>query len=319
MFTDAAIRLIYRYSTGIPRLINIICDRALLAGYINKKTQIDEQIVRKAIQEIRGEKKRRRPALRWLVGILLIVLLVAGLRWLLKLSQKPDIIEESPTSLNSESKPAPLAIVQTPPNLLSLLQTNSTNLAFLTLFKRWGLTNNIDKGVCQHAATFGLACLSKEGTWEDLRRFNRPAAIKLMVGDGVESYVVVTRLQDEVVTLTISGKTFDFNVEEISQYWQGQFLLLWQPPTLPFSVIKIGISNDSVIWVRKHLNIFEGRSNNTLSPHFDDALKQRIIAFQQKQQLIPDGVVGEQTMLVLQAFSGEEPLLYSILKASTQD
>jgi general secretion pathway protein A len=46
IFTDAAARLIYRYSKGSPRLINTICDNALLEGYLFKATVIDEPIIR---------------------------------------------------------------------------------------------------------------------------------------------------------------------------------------------------------------------------------------------------------------------------------
>ncbi len=51
-FTDDAIESIYAYSQGTPRLINIICDRALLLGYVNASNVIDEQIIFKATREI---------------------------------------------------------------------------------------------------------------------------------------------------------------------------------------------------------------------------------------------------------------------------
>ncbi len=46
IFTDAAARLICRYSKGSPRLINTICDNALLEGYLFKAQVIDETILR---------------------------------------------------------------------------------------------------------------------------------------------------------------------------------------------------------------------------------------------------------------------------------
>jgi type II secretory pathway predicted ATPase ExeA len=46
VFTDEAIKLIYKYSVGIPRLINTICDNALLEGYLFKRTAIDESIIK---------------------------------------------------------------------------------------------------------------------------------------------------------------------------------------------------------------------------------------------------------------------------------
>jgi general secretion pathway protein A len=46
IFTDQAIRMIYQHSSGIPRLINTICDNALLEGFLNKREVIDETIIR---------------------------------------------------------------------------------------------------------------------------------------------------------------------------------------------------------------------------------------------------------------------------------
>ena len=49
-FTAAAIRQIARYSGGIPRVVNMVCDHSLLIGYANQARQIDVDTARKAIQ-----------------------------------------------------------------------------------------------------------------------------------------------------------------------------------------------------------------------------------------------------------------------------
>ncbi len=51
-FTDEAVDIIYQNSQGTPRMINIFCDRALLAGYAAETEKIDEHIVHKCIQEL---------------------------------------------------------------------------------------------------------------------------------------------------------------------------------------------------------------------------------------------------------------------------
>lgn len=60
VFTYSAYRLIYRYSTGIPRLINIVCDRALLTAFGRNQKKINSSIVRAAIRELSGRGKKRR-------------------------------------------------------------------------------------------------------------------------------------------------------------------------------------------------------------------------------------------------------------------
>lgn len=350
LFTNTAMRLVYHYSGGIPRLINIICDRALLGGYLNNKTKINSNIVLNAVQEVRGKNHvNYLQPFGWILGMVATTFLVGVLIWSWNsppkqltptnsttqqepFSLSPDFAEPTLSPNNfyeplpservlppNEEDSAPTLPVeeQTPPtasNLLSLLQTANTESAFIALFKLWGLdyTNLTGDKACQRAATQGLACLLKTGTWEELRQFNRPAVIELVTDEGEQYHVVVMRRQNELATLAISGEMLEFSIDEINQYWLGQFLLLWQPPALPIPVMKSGITNDSVIWIRKHLNIIDGRTNDALSPYFDYALKERVIAFQNQQNLDPDGVVGEQTMLALQAFSAAEaPLLHS--------
>ena len=48
VFTPAALKVVYEYSGGIPRLINLLCDRALLGGYSAQTTRIDENLVMSA-------------------------------------------------------------------------------------------------------------------------------------------------------------------------------------------------------------------------------------------------------------------------------
>ena len=51
-YTEKAIDEIFRYSKGIPRLINILCDHSLTVGYAIDKKKIDEKIVKEAIAEL---------------------------------------------------------------------------------------------------------------------------------------------------------------------------------------------------------------------------------------------------------------------------
>jgi general secretion pathway protein A len=333
IFTDAAMRLIYRYSAGIPRMINIICDRALLGGYVNNKKLINAKIVHKAEQEVRGEKPINQQRL---VTIGIILIFIVALLWWWKspnptptpksttdntvtvepaTSSEPSLPSNNPPVSTPLPKPAPSNVrkIAPPPNLIKQLQATTTENAFATLFSLWGLDYNSLTGenVCQRAATQKLACLIRTGTWDKLRRFNRPAVIELVTDKGKRYHVVVTHLQDEIATLAISGKRFEFPLSEINQYWLGQFLLLWQPPMLPVRPLKVGASNKAVIWIRKQLDIIQGDNSEHFSKNFNYMLKERIIAFQRLYALNPDGVVGEQTMLILQAFSDKGPLLAS--------
>ncbi|MDP2831310.1 MAG: AAA family ATPase [Candidatus Omnitrophota bacterium] len=51
-FSDEAVDLISRFSGGTPRLINMICDRALLAGFVSETNRIDFNIIKRCIEEL---------------------------------------------------------------------------------------------------------------------------------------------------------------------------------------------------------------------------------------------------------------------------
>ena len=53
-FTPSAVRRIYAFSGGVPRLINVLCDKALLCGYENSTHKITTNIVKQAEQRVRG-------------------------------------------------------------------------------------------------------------------------------------------------------------------------------------------------------------------------------------------------------------------------
>jgi general secretion pathway protein A len=60
LFTPKALKTIYRYSKGIPRLINVVCDNALLNGYASDKRVIGRSIVQEVIDDLEGGAFRKR-------------------------------------------------------------------------------------------------------------------------------------------------------------------------------------------------------------------------------------------------------------------
>jgi len=84
LFTASALRRIHQVSGGVPRVINILCDRALLGACVTRANQVSAQIVARAAREVRGEGLRTapppaaRPAIA--AAAALVLLLTAG--WL---------------------------------------------------------------------------------------------------------------------------------------------------------------------------------------------------------------------------------------------
>jgi len=65
-FASGAFKAVWRYSKGYPRLINLICDRALLAGYTERSLVITRRLVRRAAMGLKGEEMTSRFARGWL-------------------------------------------------------------------------------------------------------------------------------------------------------------------------------------------------------------------------------------------------------------
>lgn len=353
-FSKSAARYIYRYTQGIARLTNVICDKALLNAYIANKNQVDVSAVRKAIQKVQVESPAHRSPWGWTSAILATVVLLGGLIWWATYSQimsepvtletpiKTEILHtsESEDTNDTTSPENPLAAItnhaevivvdenvlpdnstgepeETELTLLSILQNqgipSNTQAAFETLFQLWEEDYNRLTGntACERALTRGLACVYQTGKWKDIKNYNRPTVIELVTEVGEQHHAVVTQVQDDLVTLNFDGKIFDFTKQQINDYWLGQFLLLWRPPSVPTPILRAGITHDDVRWVRKRLNILENKqvADADLSAKFDVDLRRRVVAFQRKQKLLVDGIIGEQTMLLLDAHSGLGPQL----------
>src|SRR5699024_61737 len=96
-FTADGLRAVYQTSQGVPRLINIIADRALVAGYAREHDRVGAGLVRAAAREVAGEETRPRGG--WLRGTIaagaLVAVLAAGgaLSWLMLQPQGESVDE----------------------------------------------------------------------------------------------------------------------------------------------------------------------------------------------------------------------------------
>jgi general secretion pathway protein A len=88
LFPAASVKRIFQISKGIPRLINLVCDRALLGTYVQNKLQVDVPTVNHAAKEILGPAEQNNQ--RWLIAIAATVVLgIAGYVGLSLLQQEP--------------------------------------------------------------------------------------------------------------------------------------------------------------------------------------------------------------------------------------
>jgi general secretion pathway protein A len=80
IFPRSVVRGIHRATRGIPRVINVLCDRMLLGAYGRNRTRADNDMLRLALREVLGEEQRPR-RWPWMVGAAAVLLAAAALGW----------------------------------------------------------------------------------------------------------------------------------------------------------------------------------------------------------------------------------------------
>jgi general secretion pathway protein A len=176
--------------------------------------------------------------------------------------------------------------------------------AFVTLYARWQEAYPATKSglACEGARQIGLKCMLRSGTWASLRRFDLPAVLELTGPQGERRYATLTALDTERATLEFGRRAITVPLAEVDPLWSGFFILLWRPPDVGPLPIGVGHRGKDVQWLQERLARVDGIAN---APEgvFDEALRARVAAFQAKRSLVPDGVVGEETLTLLTAAS----------------
>jgi len=121
IFTDKALREVQRRAGGIPRLINVLCDRAMLVGYTAGVPTMEPKAINRAAQEILSARSRRGPwrsmLRRALPTAILLGFGIGALSWFGFSSKSPEPVE-------GES-PVPPAVAVGPPSAAAIEDLSS--------------------------------------------------------------------------------------------------------------------------------------------------------------------------------------------------
>ncbi len=390
LFTQDSIHYVAKMSGGIPRLINILCDRALLGAYLSNSSVVSLGFCKAAAREvIPGRHSVSRfvmaPALRLLIPVILLLVLGFALSFLLRrealtipeeeviaesnlesppvrpvlrkeavevASRSSEIIRSVPHQIEVESSSElngqhRFDEQSASPQILSdaldsdgpdgdsldsdtsggekeaeneirseakqegagklLLQNSFSSLereAFKTVFSRWDLTGELDSDTvpCDFATKSGLRCFSGEGDLALLVRLNRPAVLTLYDQRGGKVPAILLGVTDSELTLDLAGTSESFLRSEFGRLWQGEFTLVWHPPTGFNEPVRYGDQGDLVAWLLQQIG---GVRVSTEAAVYDSEAGAKIRKFQIESGLVPDGVVGPQTLISLQNLGGE--------------
>jgi general secretion pathway protein A len=255
IFSERAVNRLYRESQGIPRLINLISDRALLGAYAEGEHEITADHIRHAAKEVRGQSIGPSPSRQspdrsqYLIVAASILVAIIGTAWLFDRwatdgavfegqssaeplagaverveEQQPSRVEEAPETLPEEpSGPGELAV---PDQLLDSVS------AFQVLFGIWGRDYQpADAPVaCDWARENGLGCLNRQGSRRSLEFLDRPAMLQLQDEAGNTGFVVLRHLNGDTAEVATPSGNQTVSFASIERHWFGEYRILWRLP-----------------------------------------------------------------------------------------
>jgi len=313
LFPEILDKTMWQLTGGIPRLINLVCDRALLGAYTLDRQEVDNSILRQAAQEVLGRiphsGKGKRAALATGLAGLVLLLCLAGL-WAWKRPsfgpekgsatqpQRQIRGENNPEAAIPLSEGADDALPRRWPKDFATAQ--SMESAFTDLAGLWGLPYRTERpDYCSYANEHGLECLVGKDSLDTLRNMNQPAILTLYGDDGTPFYVVMAGLARDRALFLAGGKQHELALSAIASRWFGEYLLLWQRPPIERGLLKPGGEGVSAEWLAKslqELGIYEATGREV---RLEGALLGALKRFQLSNGLTPDGVLGPMTMIHL--------------------
>ena len=326
-------RRIHRLSGGVPRLINILCDRALLGAYATQRHQVSAHIVGRASRELAvttaGRKNFPRLSPLQIAGTLSILLLgVVGLvvsSWNVATDTPPRLSVQSIDSSPEPGIEAPLRepdatimsvqplsaaaveeqvdsapAARTPTDIETLGIYQRTALA--RLFGHWGIEFPAlaVEDPCGFANARGLRCLKGQGSWSILRKYDRPALLQVHLNEDTSTFVVISGLDESQVVLDLETTRTELPLTALDPTTFGKFMLLWKPPGKDVRIIGEGAHPESILWLRSALARASGSSiTDQTNPVYDPGLRDQVMKFQSSRGLEEDGIVGPETLIQL--------------------
>lgn len=314
-FSRLGLRTVYERSGGVPRLINIIADRALMAGFAGDTTTLGERTVQRAANEaLPGHASYWWHRYGWwsLAVAVLLVIGLAGGAWLLTHGPAKSI----------EPAPVPAAAVEphgmTAADFARILSPDGAarQAAWSYLLTRWQVRSEdvtvATAMACEPILYPGFHCLRGSGSLAQVARFDRPVLLLLDGADSqsAASLAVLEGVGEQAVRLHYRGASHLLQRAAFGQLWGGDFIALFRVPENMPPVLAEGAAGPEAGWVAEQLNAFDGGDAHRYGPvFFDAALEQRVRALQRGFGIRADGIVGPETQFALASLNSSGPHL----------
>jgi len=328
LFTKQALTQIYKNTIGTPRLINILCDRALLVAYGHDATAVSRQDIQTAQKELRQQDKPRRTGYQKL-ALMTTTLLILAVGF--KLSSIADFsrFQQRPAPvIAAQPKPAAKIKIDHQKNRpdvssqrvaelvkqISSLTTEESGLqSIMTVAEAWQqplpaklpaiATLRQMRGSLD---AIGFEIIEAQSSVADFCRHNAPAILVISLPNVVGNrFLAVYQLENERVR-TLPEVTDDgwLDLAELEKIWFGKILLPYQNIYQIPLIDRPSMSGQHVTNLQELLNLLP-ETTLTVSTVYDKQTIGAVTLFQQNMGLAPDGRVGAQTLYWLYRKTGQ--------------
>jgi general secretion pathway protein A len=284
-FTPEALSVVHQASSGVPRLVNLVCDRALLAGYVQGVRTITRAMAEQAAREAMGAQTHTRR----LGGALKAAALVAGLVLAgltgAALARRPSAVEAAPAVT-----PTTL-VVATPPATAAPAPPASPLDPWLLAQEREASWRAAESEVLALWGGRPLERTALRTHLEQVRRLNLPVILEMFhPGRRDTCFVALVRLEGGQALLARGpGATLQVSEAELDRLWTRQATFLWH------DFDALGTPPDArraAAWTRESLGRLGYLDRDT-------DLASAVARFQRDAELSADGVIGERTLMTL--------------------
>lgn len=303
LFKDNAIALIHKLSGGVPRLINLLCDRALLGAFGNEQHQVDKALVIKACKEALDIDAKKtgffnQPWLKNTAAVLALFIIGSGSYFIAQHQQAQLMVQEQIQKdfANEQIQSYKQQQLTNIPNAL-INQSRSLPSAFSNLFMAWQiqLPSNTETP-CENALDYQLQCYWFKGNLERLIALGYPAIVQLKDSNQQYYYATLMAEHNTQVQLVFNGHSHWLNKDYFEQHYQGSAAIIWRSPEGFIDEISEQSDIELVQWLENNLSEQQQRSTRKLS-EFDPLLANQLGQYQQQHGLKKTDVGDTETVM----------------------
>jgi general secretion pathway protein A len=333
-FQQPQMKLIHQITHGVPRRINLLCDRALLGAYSLGRHNVDSGIIRTAARELFADDGKQRPQRRHVaLAAIAAVLAASTVAWTMAGGRWPSMARLSAPAPHGDTHttaatvapqaPAPVSAPEPAPMQVMSEQDGRPRSALQgeeegvrQLARAWGITLEEGLDPCVAAKSKDLRCYRSENGLAELRQLDRPAVVKLHDKEWHGYYALLTGIRDATATLRAGDVTQTVALSTLVRHFHGDFVTLWRAPQQFGDPLHKGDKGPQVDAVAKLLAKIYGGKEPAAGEPLNAKMIRQVQDFQQSQGLYVDGIAGPVTLMHLNRVAGvEEPSLLGDTKA----